>query len=360
MKKRLLALILAVWIAAALTGCQSVNNTQSQTSESVSETSETSSQLADPAQYLEGIQSVLIDGVYVKFQNVQILPKGDKRNLEDTPVLIMSYNVSNFGEEKSIDAYNYQSRHLKIMPNGKEVSTTYFPKANIDYDAFPDLNRYISNNQTGSYLAALKITEDIQDVTIQFIGANTKNVLGEKVIPLSKIEEVKPVADPTPTPKPTATPKPSATPQPTEKPTTGESNALRSAKDYLKYMPFSYTGLIEQLEYEGYSTEEATYAVDNCGADWYKQAEKEADSYLKYSAFSYTGLIDQLEYEGYTSDQATQAADNCGADWFEQAAKCAESYLKYMSFSRDELISQLEYEGFTHEQAVYGAEENGY
>ena len=354
MKKRLLALILAVWIATALGGCQSVNNTQSQTSEPVSEVSETSSQLTDPAQYLEGIQSVLIDGVYVKFQNLQILPKGDKRNLEDTPVLIMSYNVSNFGEEKSIDAYSYQSKHLKIMPNGKETSNTHFPKASIDYDAFPDLNRYISTNETGSYLAALKITEDIEEVTIQFVGANTKNVLGEKVIPLSEIKEAKPAADPTPTPKPTATPTPTA------KPTSGESEALSCAKGYLKYMAFSYSGLIDQLEYEGFSTEEATYAADNCGADWYEQAEECAASYLKYSAFSYTGLVDQLEYEGFTSDQAESAADNCGADWFEQAVKCAESYLKYMSFSRDELISQLEYEGFTHEQAVHGAEENGY
>lgn len=344
MKKRLIAFVLAVWIAAVLAGCQAANNTQSQASEPVSEVSETSSQPTDPAQYLEGIQSVLIDGVYVKFQNLQILPKGDKRNLEDTPILIVSYKVSNFGEEKSVDAYRYQSKHLKIMPNGKETSTTYFPKANIDYDAFPDLNRYISTNETGTYWEAFQITEDLEDVTIQFIGANTKNVLGEKVVPFSEIQEVKPAVDPTPTPKPT----------------TGEPNALRSAKDYLKYMPFSYSGLIGQLEYEGFTTEEATYAADNCGADWYEQAEKSAASYLKYSAFSYTGLIDQLEYEGFTSDQATQAADNCGADWFEQAVKCAESYLKYSSFSRDELIGQLEYEGFTHEQAVYGAEENGY
>lgn len=39
-------------------------------------------------------------------------------------------------------------------------------------------------------------------------------------------------------------------------------------------MPFSYDGLISQLQYEGFSYEQATYGVDNCGADWNSQALK--------------------------------------------------------------------------------------
>lgn len=84
-----------------------------------------------------------------------------------------------------------------------------------------------------------------------------------------------------------------------------------------------------------------------------------AKSYLKHSAFSKQGLLDQLLYEEFTQEQASYAVNNCKADWNEQAAKSAESYLKYSSFSREELIDQLEYEGFTHEQAVYGVEANG-
>lgn len=80
-------------------------------------------------------------------------------------------------------------------------------------------------------------------------------------------------------------------------------------------------------------------------------------SYLNAMAFSYSGLIEQLEYEGYSTEEATYAVDNCGADWKEQAAKKAEEYLKSMSFSKSGLIEQLEYEGFTHEQAVYGADQ---
>lgn len=141
--------------------------------------------------------------------------------------------------------------------------------------------------------------------------------------------------------------------------TINQKNVMKCAKDYLKYSAFSYTGLIEQLEYEQFSHEDAVWAADNCNADWNEQALLSAKSYLNYSAFSYTGLIDQLEYEGFTAEQATYGADNCGADWFEQAAKSAESYLEYSAFSRAGLIDQLEYEGFTTEQATHGVDATG-
>ena len=90
----------------------------------------------------------------------------------------------------------------------------------------------------------------------------------------------------------------------TPSPTTGEKNALRSAREYLNFSAFSYTGLIKQLEYEGYSTEEATYAADNCNANWNEQAAKSAKEYLDMSSFSRQDLINQLIYEGYTQEQA--------------------------------------------------------
>lgn len=86
--------------------------------------------------------------------------------------------------------------------------------------------------------------------------------------------------------------------------TLGEQNALESAYAYLSSLSFSYTGLIEQLEHEGFTNAEATYAADNCGADWNEQAAKSAQSYLDFSSFSRDGLIDQLQYEGFTYDQA--------------------------------------------------------
>ena len=142
--------------------------------------------------------------------------------------------------------------------------------------------------------------------------------------------------------------------------TLGQQNALKKAASYLSHSSFSYKGLVEQLEYEQFTHDEAVYAVDNCGADWFEQSAKKAKSYLSHSSFSYKGLIEQLEYEGFTKEQAVYAVDNCGADWNEQAVKKAKSYLSHSSFSKNGLISQLEYEGFTHEQAVYAAEQVGY
>ena len=133
-----------------------------------------------------------------------------------------------------------------------------------------------------------------------------------------------------------------------------QQNALSTAMSYLDYTAFSHDGLVDQLEFEGYSTKDATWAADNCGANWNDQALSCALDYLDYTAFSYRGLIDQLEYEGFTTDQATYGADNCGADWNEQAAQTAQDYLDYTSFSRDGLIDQLQFEGFTYDQAVYG------
>lgn len=94
--------------------------------------------------------------------------------------------------------------------------------------------------------------------------------------------------------------------------TIGQKNALRQAQNYIDLMPFSYSGMIEQLEYEGYSHEEATYGADHCGADWYDQAAKKAQSYLDLMAFSKERLIEQLEYDGFTHAQAEYGAQTVG------------------------------------------------
>ena len=141
---------------------------------------------------------------------------------------------------------------------------------------------------------------------------------------------------------------------------TGTEGAVNKAKSYLNVSAFSYTGLVEQLEYEGFSHYEATYGADNCGADWKEQALLKAKSYLNSSAFSESGLTEQLEYEGFTSEQAKYGVRLCGTDWKEQAAKKAASYLKVHDFTRSELIDQQENEDFTYEQASYGAGHSGF
>lgn len=205
--------------------------------------------------------------------------------------------------------------------------------------------------------------------------------------------------------------------------TVGEENARRSAESYLRFSAFSREGLIDQLEFEGFSIAEAEYAVDAVNADWFEQAALKAESYLEFSSFSRQGLIDQLLFEGFSDEEATYGVDQVGLgagsgdgasgneggetlaqqnavrsaesylrfsafsrqglidqlvfedysredatyavdkvnpDWFEQAALKAESYLEFSSFSRQGLIDQLLFEGFSQEEAVYGVEQNGY
>ncbi len=43
--------------------------------------------------------------------------------------------------------------------------------------------------------------------------------------------------------------------------------------------------------------------------DWNEQAVKSAESYLEYSSFSLDGLISQLEFEGFTPEQARHGAN---------------------------------------------------
>ena len=93
-------------------------------------------------------------------------------------------------------------------------------------------------------------------------------------------------------------------PPPEPEVSTGQRNALRSASDHLDFTSFPRTGLIAQLEYEGYSTADATWAVDNVSVDWNEQAAKKAAEYLEFTSFSRQGLVDQLLYEGFSPAEA--------------------------------------------------------
>jgi hypothetical protein len=86
--------------------------------------------------------------------------------------------------------------------------------------------------------------------------------------------------------------------------TVAQQNAIGSAKSYLDFAGFSRSGLISQLEFEGFSTEDATFAVDYIAPDWNAEAAESAKSYMEYSSFSRQGLIDQLIFEGFTPEQA--------------------------------------------------------
>lgn len=100
----------------------------------------------------------------------------------------------------------------------------------------------------------------------------------------------------------------------TEKPsmTASQEQAVGTAEDYLRGQSFSRKGLIEQLVYEGFSTKDATFGVDQLTVDWGSQAAEVARNYLSGQHFSRTGLIEQLEYEGFTHKQAVYGVSKAG------------------------------------------------
>lgn len=123
--------------------------------------------------------------------------------------------------------------------------------------------------------------------------------------------------DPTYEPDPVVTEEPE--PVVTEEPepegpveTMSQSNAVSTAEDYLDSSAFSRSGLIDQLEYEGFSNADSTYAVDNIFVDWNEQAAQTAQDYLDSSSFSRDGLYDQLIYEGFSPSQANYGLDAVG------------------------------------------------
>lgn len=100
---------------------------------------------------------------------------------------------------------------------------------------------------------------------------------------------------------------------------TSQGNAIRSAKQYINISGFSRAGLIKQLSSDagdGYSTADATAAVDSLNIDWNSQATRSARQYLSISGFSCKGLIEQLSStagDGYTESQAIHGAQQAGA-----------------------------------------------
>jgi len=114
-----------------------------------------------------------------------------------------------------------------------------------------------------------------------------------------------------PTTNPPTSPAPTASQSPSRL-TAEQRNAVGTATDYLRDQHFSRKGLIDQLKFEGYSTHDATLAVDSLKVDWNAQAAGVAKDYLQDQHFSRAGLTSQLEFEGFTSSQAKYGVAHSG------------------------------------------------
>jgi hypothetical protein len=94
--------------------------------------------------------------------------------------------------------------------------------------------------------------------------------------------------------------------------TVSQRNARRKARDYLNFTSFSRTGLIQQLQFEGFSQGDAAYGVDALNVDWNEQAAKKAKDYLNLTSFSRRSLIDQLVFDGFTAAEAEYGVSATG------------------------------------------------
>jgi len=117
-------------------------------------------------------------------------------------------------------------------------------------------------------------------------------------------------APPAPSSAPASPPPPPPPAAPAE--TVSQQNAVRKAKDYLDLTAFSRSGLIKQMQFDGFSVADATYGVDKLNADWNEQAAKKAKDYLALTSFSRASLIKQLQFDGFTTQQAEYGVQKVG------------------------------------------------
>lgn len=115
----------------------------------------------------------------------------------------------------------------------------------------------------------------------------------------------------------TAVAAPTTTEPPKPRFTRAQQNAIAKAESYLDYSAFSKQGLINQLEFDDFSTADAVFAVQHLEAngevDWNDQALKKAESYLDYTSFSLPALVNQLEFDGFTPSEAQYGANTAYA-----------------------------------------------
>ena len=224
------------------------------------------------------------------------------------PVLASSPGILVSNEKLSVSAVNKDGRVLVPLRAIFESLN-----ATVNYDA---ASKTITGNQDGKIII-LKINDKVvsvdgQQVTldvpasiikcstlvpVRFIGESLGASVGwaNNTVLINSDEQA-------------------TTPVPAKntKETLSQKNAVKKGQSYLDYTSFSNKGLIEQLEFEGFSKADATYAVTKLNINEQEQAVKKGKSYLDYSAFSRSGLIEQLEFEGFSNQAATYAVDQIG------------------------------------------------
>ena len=91
-----------------------------------------------------------------------------------------------------------------------------------------------------------------------------------------------------------------------------QSEARDLAASYLENRVHSRASLIAEVVAAGYREPDATAAIDSLKVDWNDQAVQAAEIYVEKFEFTRTGLIAQLEVDGFESHQAQYGASAVG------------------------------------------------
>lgn len=79
---------------------------------------------------------------------------------------------------------------------------------------------------------------------------------------------------------------------------------VKKASWYVENTSSSRMEIIAILRKMEYSMEDCLAAIDSLNVNWNNQAKKAADGYLKIAKFSKDELISQLQFDGFTLEEA--------------------------------------------------------
>lgn len=92
----------------------------------------------------------------------------------------------------------------------------------------------------------------------------------------------------------------------------GHKNAYNRAKKLVDDDAQSRKVVYEDLLKNGFSEEEAKYAVDDCDIDWNNSCYREGKYKLKYNNYSKKQLDEYLQGKGFKKSEITYALDKLG------------------------------------------------
>ena len=143
----------------------------------------------------------------------------------------------------------------------------------------------------------------------------------------------------------------------TESETEKESKEKKTTESTTEEETESTTKEIKTIETTEEETEEETETTtEEVLNSIVQEAMKTAKTYLGYIDYSYSGLVNQLELEGYSNTDAVKAVEMLGIDWNEQALKCANAYIVKSKMTKKEVKKQMKADGFTDSQIEYAIE----